>query len=159
MRSQTKDFITKFLKEHPMENPKVLDVGSLDVNGNLSGFFPDYLSIDMREGPNVQQVLNAHDISSLGEFDLVFCFDMLEHDDKFWLTLEQIKKHLSVEGYLLIGVPSLNCPIHDHPNDYYRFTEPAVKVMFEGMEDVYIEAQKDSPDHGNFDEIYGWGKK
>jgi SAM-dependent methyltransferase len=129
------------IKENYGPFAKILDVGSMQVSGGcLRGYFGndcEYVGLDMRKGDNVTCILNAHDIDtkfSEGYFDLVVCFDTLEHDDKFWLTVEQMKKALKVGGILAIGVPGIRCPLHEHPGDYYRFMDSGVKVMFEGCE-------------------------
>jgi SAM-dependent methyltransferase len=119
---------------------KVLDVGSLVVANtghSLRGFFPDsyYWGVDMRPGQNVDQVINGHDLSKeLKDFDLVMCFDMLEHDNQFWVSVAEMKKVLKKGGLLVIGVPGIQCPLHEYPCDYYRFTNEAVKEMFSDME-------------------------
>ena len=163
MRGQTITFIQKLMERHTPKN--VIDVGSLHINGNIRNVFtPEvkYFGIDMRNGENVDLVLNGHDIKKKlkkESYDTVCCFDMFEHDSKFWITLENCKWLLKKGGYLLIGVPGRACPAHDYPSDYWRFMPEGVKEMFEGMDDVYIEFQKDDNNHIEFDEIYGWGKK
>jgi len=139
---------------------KVLDVGSMQVSGGcLRGRFGnecEYVALDMRKGDNVSLILNAHDIDTKfeeGYFDLVVCFDTLEHDDKFWLSVEQMKKALKKGGILAIGVPGIRCPKHDHPHDYYRFLDEGVKTMFEGCELIWLENQDQDG------EIQAFGKK
>lgn len=169
MIHSTPDFIKKFLKEHPISG-RVLDVGSLDVNGNIRDKFVgfNYLGIDMRPGKNVDVDINAHDLKETfkkGEFDLVVCFDTLEHDDQFWLTIENMKWILKTGGWLLVGTPSINHPIHRHPFDYYRFTSDSFRdFIFKDMDNVFIEEQfynKGNPDFdvNRPDQVMGWGQK
>lgn len=165
MITTTHDLIKKFLEEHDMKGKKVLDVGSLDVNGSLKEDFKDYdyTGVDMREGANVDVVLNGHDLSKhfKQEFDLVLCFDTLEHDDLFWLTVAEMRKVLKSGGWLIIGTPSINHPIHRHPRDYYRFTTDSFEdVFFKGMDNVWIE-QQCYGDQGESrpDQIMGYGQK
>ena len=166
MRWQTRTFIKKFLEEKKRQFYKVLDVGSrsIDKQATIRDLFTggEYMGLDMIRGDNVNLILNAHDIKAHFKepiFDLVCCFDTLEHDDKFWLTVENMKWVLQKEGWLLIGVPSLNCGQHDYPSDYWRFMENGVRAMFEGFNNIYTETQLDEPDHKELDEIYGWGQK
>lgn len=145
MIGTTRDYLVEFLKIHPIQG-KVLEVGSLDVNGNirdiLSGL--DYTGVDMRTGRNVTLVLNSHDLKERfkeGEFDLVVCFDTLEHDNKFWLTIENMRWVLKSKGWLMIGVPSINHGIHEQPEDYYRFTESVFKeIFFDGYQHKEIKS-------------------
>ena len=156
MRHQTGEFITKFLETHAYPK-KVLEVGSLDVNGNIRRLLDgnSFIGIDMRPGACVDIQLNAHDLLTKFEpntFDCVLCFDTLEHDDKFWLTVDNMRKVLQVGGYMLIGVPGRNCPLHDHPSDYWRFMPNGVVTMFEGFDDTFAVNEPD-------DETYMWGRK
>lgn len=168
MRGQTKDFVDKFKTDklngvyHDLD---VLEVGSLDVSGNIRGHFKDfrsYTGVDMRDGPNVDTVLNGHElVEHYGEekFDVVCCFDTMEHDDKFWVTIDQMKRVLKKGGWLLLGAPGSNCPKHDHPNDYWRFFSSAFVSLMEGLNDIYVIEQIDDPNHSLHDEVYGWGQK
>lgn len=167
MRHQSKEFVEKFLKEHPASHRNVLEVGSLDVNGNIRDLFKedDYTGLDMRSGPNVGLVLNAHDLFPHFKeetFDLVVCFDTLEHDDEFWVSVTNMRHVLKSGGYLILGMPSRNCPYHEHPSDYWRIMGPAMSDVFlKGYEDTYTEIQQDNPGLNNNaeDEVYGWGRK
>ena len=164
MREQTATFIRMFFDKHPQFNPKnVLDVGSLDEDETMRKALSrgNYIGVDMRKGPGVDRVVNGHDlVKEFGEdsFDMVMCFDTLEHDDAFWKTVEQMKKVLKPQGYLLIGVPSNHTPLHRHPMDYWRFMDDSFQVLFDNMNDFYMEIQKDNPAYEGNDEIYGWGQ-
>lgn len=163
MRGQTKEFISKFFETHERSG-SILDVGSLNVSGTIREHCRglQYVGLDMQSGENVDLVCNAHDMLGLIEphsYDYVACFDTIEHDDKFWITVENCKKVLKPGGWLFLGAPSLNCPLHRHPVDCWRFLEDGFKALFEDMEDVHLEVQKDDPNHGADDEIYGWGRK
>jgi SAM-dependent methyltransferase len=170
MLSTTITFVKKFQKEHSFLG-KVLDVGSLDVNGNIKGEFKefDYTGIDMRPGKNVDIVLNAHDIKDRfkeGEFDIVVCFDTLEHDNKFWITVKNMKWVLKKGGWLLVGAPSIHHPRHNHPYDYYRFTRDSfLQYIFEDMTNVFVrEDYYNVPENKDYDidkpdQVFGWGQK
>lgn len=156
MREQTKLFLKKFLDKHGVFKD-ALEVGSFDVNGTIKEVWngSPYLGIDMRNGPNVGEVVNGHNLKKhFGDrkFDLIICFDTLEHDNKFWLTIENIREILKPGGYLLIGVPGRNCSLHGHPDDYWRFMPSGVQVFFEEYEDVQILPEGE-------DEVYASGRK
>lgn len=157
MRHQTREFVDQFIKSKPKQFKSALEVGSLNVNGIVSDLLGDmeYLGVDMQEGPGVNKVLNGHDLKKhfkRRKFDLVLCFDTLEHDDKFWLTVENMREVLQPGGYMLIGVPGRSCPKHDHPSDYWRFLPEAVWLFYEGFEDIKILAEES-------DEVYAYGRK
>lgn len=168
MRDQTQRFVIKFFETHPKQG-KVLEVGSKFVNGSIKPQFEGmekYVGIDMREGgDSVDIVMNAHDLSTKFEkesFDIVCCFDVFEHDEEFWKTLEQMKAVLKSGGWMLLGFPGRHCPRHEHPGDFYRFMPQAMEFFFKGFNEVYIEKQRDDHNESSeedLDEIYGWGKK
>lgn len=148
-------FIQDFLKaKSPFS--KVLDVGSKDFNGSVRDSFreagiayEEFIGVDMQPGKGVDIVRNGHDLLDEflpNTFDLVTCCETFEHDDKFWVTLSNMKKLVKPGGYLLITVPGIFFIHHDFPGDYYRFTKTAVKSWFKGYRDVHIEEYIDQYD-------------
>jgi hypothetical protein len=141
--------ITEWLKKTrsllPINLGRILDIGSLNVNGSAREVYTsdEYIGIDLREGKDVDRVMNAHDIAEeFGEesFDLVVCMSTLEHDNCFWLTLGAINKVLKRGGYHVSCVPTFHFPIHRHPKDYWRMSEEAVReVIFNGYETLALE--------------------
>lgn len=125
----------------PYDLGDILDVGSLNVNGSAREVytqFKSYVGIDIREGKDVDIVMNSHDLlARFGEasFDTIVCVNALEHDNKFWETLDAMKTVLKPGGFEVFCVPTFNFPIHNHPEDYWRMSEQAIKeVVFEGYE-------------------------
>ncbi len=160
MRGQNRTLLAK-LKETHGPFKKVLEVGSREVDGSVRDIFADsdYLGIDMIDGKGVDRVLNGHDMAFDKEFDLVICVDTIEHDDAFWLTVENCKKAVKKGGFLCLAAPSMHCPEHDWPGDYWRFMPQSFgKIFFKDWKDVYIEEQMDNPNTSN-DEIAGYGRK
>lgn len=80
-------FFEKVKTEFPnyFVNTKVIDFGSLDINGSLKGLFSNcnYIGVDIREGKNVDRVSKAHEYCS-EKVDIVVSAEMLEHD-AYWL--------------------------------------------------------------------------
>ncbi len=164
--------ILDFVKELDAKKgpfPRVLDVGSRDINGSVKDALSqnlEFVGIDMIEGPGVDVLMNAHEIKnkiSPESFDLVTCCETLEHDDRFWETVEGMKKVLKPGGWLLVTTPSINFFKHDFPHDYYRFTEDAYRdFIFEGFENVHIETYTDEADpvkEKPNNTILGYGQK
>lgn len=142
---QLKDFASK---KGPFN--KVLDVGSRDINGSVREFFSEvpmtppgeFVGIDFIDGPGVDVVMNAHDL--LGHFkpnsfDLVTCCETLEHDDNFWVTVENMRQLVRPGGWLFISTPGINFFKHDYPFDYWRFTEESyTHVFFKDWDQVFV---------------------
>jgi SAM-dependent methyltransferase len=124
----------------PTPPGRVLEIGSLYVNGQVRDLFADaaeYIGIDLVAGLNVDTVLNGHDLLShfgADVFDLVLCLEMLEHDSAFWLTLQAIRAVVKPGGIVCISAPGNGFPEHHGP-DHWRFLPDAFKrVFFDGME-------------------------
>lgn len=82
----------------------VLDVGSLDINGNNRDLFEgcDYLGLDLELGPNVDVVYVAHEFAAADEsFDTVISTEAFEHDLYLAKTLHNIVRMLRPGGLFL----------------------------------------------------------
>ena len=66
-------------------NCSVLDIGSLDVNGNNRYLFTNYkyVGVDIGPGKNVDVVSRGHEYKSDTLFDIVISSECFEHDE-FW---------------------------------------------------------------------------
>jgi len=76
---------------HLFQNKRVLDCGSLDINGNNRHLFTggSYLGIDLVAGPNVDVVTRIHKYVA-GPFDVVISTECFEHDSHFAETFSHI---------------------------------------------------------------------
>lgn len=145
--------------EHNLSGLSVLEVGSLDVNGSVRGFFSgDYIGIDMRPGSGVDVVENAHHLSfPSNSFDAVVCTEMLEHDSEPWSTLLQIGRVLRPDGWLLLTARGFGFPQHDFPSDYWRFTVGAFESLFQLASITPVEIIPDTDE--NQPGVFGLGRK
>ena len=147
MNQKIIDWTERMRKEHVHQAGRVIDIGSLNVNGTVKHLFSDateYIGIDFRAGKDVDIVCNAHDLVPdhiyPGSVATVVCMNMLEHDDQFWLTLEQIDAMLIKGGYLYLCIPTFTFPQHDHPRDYWRAGVDAFHdVLLKGFKILNIE--------------------
>lgn len=66
-----------------MGNIKVLEFGSLDINGSIKSIFEPrcsvYTGVDLQEGPGVDVVCGAHEFDTLEVFDVVVSCEVFEH--------------------------------------------------------------------------------
>lgn len=83
-------------------NKRVLDIGSLDINGNNKGLFEncEYIGLDVTKGKNVDVVFVAHKYNSDVLFDVVLSTNAFEHDMYFKLTLKKMVKLLKPGGLM-----------------------------------------------------------
>ena len=87
-------------------NKKVLDVGSLDVNGNNRYLFEncDYTGIDVSIGPNVDFASRGHEwVKPSGiPYDTIISTECFEHDMFYEKTLKNISYYLLTPGGLFL---------------------------------------------------------
>jgi len=118
----------------------ILEVGSFQVSGqeqiaNLRGLFPgkDFVGIDMRPGPGVDSVENVERLprrdQSVGS---VIALNLFEHVERFWLGFHEIQRVLRPDGLLFVSCP-FHLHIHAYPNDYWRFTPEAFRLLLDRL--------------------------
>ncbi len=94
----------KVKKKYPQYflNKRVLDVGSLDINGNNKGLFEncEYIGLDVVKGKNVDVVSIAHEYDPGVLFDVVLSTNAFEHDMYFELTLKKMVELLKPSGLM-----------------------------------------------------------
>jgi SAM-dependent methyltransferase len=126
-------------------NPRILDVGAMDVNGTLRSIAPAgcvYTGLDLAEGPGVDCVLDASPMGrgtfpfSNGSFDLVVSTSCFEHDPAFWVTFAEMARVVRAGGFIYVSVPA-NGPYHGHPGDCWRFYADAGKALAAWAQRLY----------------------
>ncbi len=113
--------------------PRILDVGSQDVNGTLRPYAPQpslYIGVDMVAGPGVDTVLAyPYEFPYRDNlFDLVVSTSCLEHDPMFWRTFAEMARVVKPGGFIYVSAPA-NGPYHGHPGDCWRFYADAPKAL------------------------------
>lgn len=100
----------------------VLDIGSLDINGNNRYLFEqcDYTGIDIGEGSNVDVVCSGHLFKSDDLFDVVISTECFEHDEYWQQTLKNVINNLLKEGGLFL----FSCAAPGRPEHGTKKTSP-----------------------------------
>lgn len=142
---------------HALAGLSVLEVGSLDVNGSVRSLFSgEYLGVDMRDGPGVDQVVNAHALEAAfppdrRAFDVVVSTEMLEHDAAPWVSVEQMRRVSRDDAWLLLtarGYDERGCfEVHDYPDDLWRFSVNGMRHLLArcGWRAVSVAADPECP--------------
>jgi len=142
MAHQTqREFCEKVKQRFPdsFKKKRVLDVGSLDINGSNRDLFEDcqYTGIDIAPGKNVDLVVLAHELQAPdGSFDTVISTETFEHDQYYEKSLKNIVRVLRPSGIFVFTCATTGRPEHgtrrNHPGsspltvarstwqDYYR---------------------------------------
>jgi SAM-dependent methyltransferase len=89
------DFVGAIKKSYPefFTNAKVLEVGSLDINGSIRPFFEncDYLGVDLGEGRGVDMVAKGEELDFPdGAFDTTASCECFEHNEKWAKTFQNM---------------------------------------------------------------------
>jgi SAM-dependent methyltransferase len=145
---EQKQFCKAVQAVHPdyFRKVSVLDVGSLDINGNNRYLFSrcKYYGIDICSGKNVDEVISAYNFymnehtesfTSGKSFDTIISTEMLEHDREWYKSLQAMYELLRPGGLLVITCATTGRAEHgttlEDPkcspatNDYYKNLEIA----------------------------------
>lgn len=89
-----------------------------------------YLGVDQRgEDPKIRQADLESDFD-LGRFELIICSEVLEHVFHYQRLIDNMYRHLAPGGILFISVPFAH-EVHGWAyNDYFRFTDQALRLLF-----------------------------
>lgn len=114
---------------------KVLEVGSMDVNGSPRGNFlgTEYIGIDIRPGNGVDLVMAAEELpEKFGpeHFDRVLMCETLEHCENWKDALRGAWRVLKVGGVMCITTPTIKKGRHNYPSDYWRWTLEEYRRIF-----------------------------
>lgn len=137
----------RFLRKYCSKicNKKILEIGSgKRVNGKLKYSVADYFRKNSNEV--VLSDINpryGHKIVDITKsvpkgFDVIICFNVLEHVFDFHKAIKNLHKALKKDGKLMILAPAFY-PLHDEPQDYWRFTEHSLKKILCIFKKVEIE--------------------
>ena len=158
------------------KNTKVVDFGSLDINGSNREFFEDcdYTGIDIGPGKNVDIVSMAHEYTAPDNtYDVVISTEMFEHDRFLYLSLPNMIRVLRPGGLFLFTCASTNRAEHgtlrkesnSSPltsripewNEYYKnLTENDIRDVI-SVEDLFSAYEFIS--ERNDEDLYFWGIK
>jgi SAM-dependent methyltransferase len=108
---------------------RVLEIGSRaainqEVMCDLRSLFPksEYIGVDMQKGTGVDMVADATKLPFPdNSFDLLLCFETLEHCDEPWKVVSEIERVSKKNGGIILSSQQ-NFPLHMHPSDYFRYT-------------------------------------
>ena len=88
------------------------------LNRFLKSISSDYENLDITSEIQIEE-----------KFDLVLCTNVLEHIYDIKSAIKNLNFLLKEKGNLVVSVPFIY-PLHDEPEDFWRFTEHALKNLF-----------------------------
>jgi SAM-dependent methyltransferase len=141
------------LKKEEVQDKRVIEIGSYDVNGSLrpllESYNPqEYIGVDLSSGKGVDVVCDVADLAErFGEqsFDVVLSTELLEHVKDWKRAIHNIKAVCKKGGSILITCRSLGFVYHGHPHDFWRYEISDMEYIFA---DCAITALKQDPAKG-----------
>lgn len=124
-----KDFLTKKITRVELEKfikgqaskKYTLDLGC--ANSPYSQYFPHRVGFDVVPGVGVDVLGDAHSLPfEDNKFDMVLCTEVLEHLHSPHVAIAEMNRVLKVGGMLILTTRFI-FPLHDTPNDYFRYTK------------------------------------
>lgn len=127
------DFVASLKLKYPeyFDGRKVLEIGSLDINGSIRQFFTDcdYVGVDIGPGAGVDVVAHGEDlVYPSSYFDAVVSCECFEHNPEWLKTFENMVR--MAKGLVFFTCATTGRPEHgttrtspaDAPycGDYYR---------------------------------------
>jgi SAM-dependent methyltransferase len=146
------------LKVDEIKNKRILEVGSMNVNGSvrslLESYGPkQYVGVDVAAGPGVDIVCNAAkllDMFPKSSFDVVVSTEMLEHVLNWQSVISNLKAMAVPGGLICISTRSMGFPYHGYPFDFWRYEVEDIKNIFS---DCVVEKIEKDPQKGVFAKI------
>jgi SAM-dependent methyltransferase len=137
MRPHIHAFVKKCAELLPSPEP-IVEIGAFQVPGqekisDLRPLFPgkNYTGCDMQPGIGVDRIENIHALQfSDGEVGTFVLADTLEHVSDPIRGMREIHRCLREDG-VAIFTSVMHFHIHGYPNDYWRFTPEAFRLLAE----------------------------
>lgn len=170
------DFLNEVKQKHSkfFAKKRVLEVGSLDINGTVRVLFEncDYVGIDLGEGAGVDVVSTGAAYKSKKKFDVVISCEAFEHDHELPATLSSMVALLKSGGLMIFTCANEGRAEHgtartspqDSPftNEFYRnvsleYVKTLIDFDATFKESTFIEGRL--KEDGTFEDLYFYGIK
>lgn len=105
------EFVHKLRRRFPdrFVNKRVLEIGSLDINGTIRTLFNDcaYTGLDVGEGPGVDVVCQGQEYDApASSYDVVICCEVMEHNPYWKETLANMFRLCAPGGLVIMTCAS-----------------------------------------------------
>ncbi len=135
---------TRQIIEHslPYIRDKVVDIGAgtAKYKSMILSKASSYTSFDVVPGKNIDVVGDVLAMPFENEsFDTVISTQVLEHVEKPWVMIKEIKRILKLQGICILTAPFL-VSYHPDPTDFFRYTKEGITSLFKNEGFEIIEA-------------------
>src|SRR5260370_9755808 len=114
--------------------------GQEKTRGNVRDCFPgkEFVTSDVVAAPGIDQVLDLHHLDLANNtVGTAILLDAIEHVEKPWLALQQVHRVLKPGG-VVVMTSWMYFPVHEHPDDYWRFTASGFRALLAPCEDSVV---------------------
>ena len=173
---EQQDFLVSVKNKFPekFKNCRVLDIGSLDINGNNRYLFQNYsyIGVDIGPGKNVDVVCRGHQYDSDKQFDVVLSTECFEHDE-FWVdTINNAIRLTKSNGMFVFTCATIGRKEHgtrrssspqESPftsqleNDYYKNLTANDVVEKIDMQKHFLDFGFSNTEGSHHPDLYFWG--
>jgi len=110
------DYIASVKQQHPsfFNGGRVLEIGSLNINGTVRQFFnaDEYVGVDVGKGAGVDVVISGHEYDDDQFFDCAISCECFEHNP-YWLeTFENMVRLTKAGGLVVFTCATTGRPEH-----------------------------------------------
>lgn len=134
-----------FLEKHASD-AKIVDIGS--GNSSYNRFFPNRIAVDIDPARKPDIIGDAHNLPFKdAEVEAILSTDVCEHLKDPVKAVSEMRRVLR-KGGKVIFTTRFVFPIHDAPNDYWRFTKYGLRELFKDFDILELE-----PETTNFSTI------
>ena len=99
-------------------------------------------SIDLNPDLDPDIILSIEDMNLFNDssVDIIICMEVLEHVKNPFNASKEIQRVLKPNGILIASTVFIY-PLHEIPNDFYRFTRYGVDELFKDMKKIDLQAR------------------
>lgn len=142
-RQNLNSFIRKNINS---KNKKQINVLNIGAGGEIEEYLKSIpniklLSMDINSKTKPDIIADISDKKILKKIkikpDYITCFEVLEHVKEPFKAIQNLFKLSTKKTVLLFSVPFI-FPIHEEPNDFYRYTKYGLRYIFKDFSKVEI---------------------
>ena len=148
MRKHIKDFVGLCADRLNLQGP-VYDFGAMlqggqdPALGSLCPCFPgrQFWAADFMPGPGVEIVLDLHHIDLPDETaGTAISVETFEHVQFPWIAIKEMHRILKPDGVCILS-SVMHFPIHNFPDDYWRYTPSGFRTLLEyaGFQGIWVD--------------------
>lgn len=142
MHASVQQFVKDYYDRSMFSGKRVLEVGSLNVNGSVRPFVErfepsEYIGTDFLPGVGVDRVVDAVKLAEefgANSFDTVISTEMLEHAEHWRDCVNNMKA--VTKDWLIITTRGPGFKRHSHPHDWWRYTTEDFARIFSDFDTI-----------------------